>query len=239
MGNFSKEPAGLGNQKIPETPETVLDPLQTSSTDNASKDNSYLTMAGIKINSNALNHPFIKKNPNPCADRLKEAYPDFFLLEANLAVSRYAKNLQDNKSAGSLFQTLTNYLSVDSEPRQNPVYTEYLALPCGYKYKHTYEACDEEVLYKPSQKDDSDVDIEVNDEFDEKFSINQSPLDFSEPDPNFFVDWLSPTKLVRETSGLRDRYLRPPLTPLMVVAYDAPPMLTACADNLLTYGLDV
>jgi len=56
-------------------------------------------MSSIKINSNAMIHPFIKKNPTACPDRLKEAFPDFFLLEANLAVSNYAKLLQDNKSA--------------------------------------------------------------------------------------------------------------------------------------------
>ena len=108
LGNFSKEPAGLGYQKLPETPETLLDPIKTSSDDKSVKDNSLSTISSNRINPNASNHPFIKKNPNPIADRLMEAYPDYFLLEANLAVSRYAKNLQDNKSAGSLFQTLIN-----------------------------------------------------------------------------------------------------------------------------------
>jgi len=99
LGEISKESAGLGNQKLPETPETVLDPLKTSSKNKTIKGDSLSTMSSVKINSNAMIHPFIKKNPTVCPDRLKEAFPDFFLLEANLAVSIYAKLLQDNKSA--------------------------------------------------------------------------------------------------------------------------------------------
>jgi hypothetical protein len=68
----------LGNQKLPETPETVLDPLKTSSKNKTIKDDSLSTMSSIKINSNAMNHPFIKKNPTACPDRLKEAFQTSF-----------------------------------------------------------------------------------------------------------------------------------------------------------------
>jgi hypothetical protein len=45
LGDISKESAGLGNQKMPETPETILDPTKTRSDDKSVKDNSLSTIS--------------------------------------------------------------------------------------------------------------------------------------------------------------------------------------------------
>jgi len=238
LEDFQNDTAGLGNQKLPKEPEKEINPLETSSMNDTTKNISLSSMTGIKTNSNALNHPMFKRNPTDCPDRLKQAYPDFFLLEANLAVSKYAKNLQDNKSAGTLFQTIINYMSVDSESRQNPVFTEYLALYGEHTYKHTYEAGSTELLYKPSTTNSSDYDIEESQDFDDLFAINQSPVDFSDTEQQFLVDYFYPTRLVREFYGMRDVYLQPAVTRVIVVAYDAPPMLMMCSNNLLNFGND-
>ena len=91
------------------------------------------------------------------------------------------------------FQTIINYLAVDSEPRRNPVFTEYLALLGRHTYKHTYEAGNTEVLYKPFEKIDSDVGIKQCEEIDDKFAINLPPIDFSDTEQISLVDWFYPT----------------------------------------------
>jgi len=62
-------------------------------------------------------------------------------------------------------------MSVDSEPRQNPVFTEYVALYGEHKYKHTYEAGSTELLYKPPTTNSSNYDIEESTDFDDLFAI--------------------------------------------------------------------
>jgi hypothetical protein len=88
---------------------------------------------------------------------------------------------------------MINYLADDSEPRRNPVFTEYLALLGKHTYKYTSESGNTEVLYKPFEKIDSDVGIKQGEKIDDKFAINLPPIDFSDTEQIFLVDWFYPT----------------------------------------------